>query len=223
MPIHVNLLAEAQAAEELRRRDPVKRAIFIGFSLVAVALMWSGTVAGSAFLARERFTGVQGTINAETNAYQHVMSDRRKIAAIQVKLTALQKLQSARFLQGRLLNALQYATVKDVQLTGLRVDQSCYLKEGTAAQTNGDSVTAGRPSTVREQIVVHLDARDFSANPGDQVNKFKEAIATQAYFQSMLIKTNGVQLANPPSAPQTGAGKPYVMFTLDCRYPEVTQ
>ena len=30
--------------------------------------------------------------------------------------------------------------------------------------------------------MVHLDARDFSANPGDQVNKFKEAIAKQAYF-----------------------------------------
>ena len=26
----------------------------------------------------------------------------------------------------------------------------------------------------------------------------------------MLDKTNGVQLANPPSAPQTDAGKPYV-------------
>ena len=46
MPIHINLLAEAQAAEELRRRDPVKRAIFIGISLVIVALMWSGMVAG---------------------------------------------------------------------------------------------------------------------------------------------------------------------------------
>ena len=34
MPIHLNLLAEAQAAEELRRRDPVKRASFIGVSLV---------------------------------------------------------------------------------------------------------------------------------------------------------------------------------------------
>jgi hypothetical protein len=223
MPIHINLLAEAQAAEELRRHDPVKRAIFIGISLVVVALMWSGTVAVSALLARERFAGVQATINAETNAYQHVMSDRKQIAAIQIKLTALQKLQTARHLQGSLLNALQYATVNNVQLTRLRVDQACLLKEATASQTNGESVIAGRPATIKEQIIVHLDARDFSANPGDQVNKFKEAIATQTYFQSRLDKTNGVQLANPPSAPQTGDGKPYVTFTLDCRYPEVTR
>ena len=60
MPIHINLLAEAQAAEELRRRDPVKRALFIGVSLVVVSLVWSGIVEINAFLAQERLAGVQG-------------------------------------------------------------------------------------------------------------------------------------------------------------------
>ena len=223
MPIHINLLAEAQDAEELRRRDPVKRAIFIGVSLVVVALGWSGVVEVNAFLAKERFIGVQGSINAQTNVYQHVESERKKIATIQTKLAALQKMRDARFLQGSLLDALQHATVDNVQITRLRVDQAYFLTEGTDAQTNGDRVVAGRPASVKERIIAHLDARDFSANPGDQVNKFKEAIARQAYFQAMLDKTNGVQLANPPSAPQNDAGKLYVMFTLDCRYPEVAR
>ena len=223
MPIHINLLAEAQAAEDLRRRDPVKRAIFIGVSVVVVSLMWSGTVEISALLANERYAGVQATINAQTNAYQHVESNRKRIATLQTKLTALQKMQAARFLQGSLLDALQHATAENVQLTRLRVDQAYLLTEGTESQTNGDRVVAGHPATVKERIIAHLDARDFSANPGDQVNKFKEVIAKQAYFQAMLDKTNGVKLANPPSAPQTDAGKPYVLFTLDCRYPEVTR
>jgi len=223
MPIHINLLAEAQAAEELRRRDPVKRAVFIGISLVVIALMWSGMVEVNAMMAREHLYGVQMEIDSKTNAYQHVVADQNKIATIQKKLAALQKLQAARFLQGNLLDALQHATVDGVQLTRLRVDQAYFLTEGTDSQTNGDRVIAGRPSTVKERIIAHLDARDFSANPGDQVNKFKEVIAKQAYFHAMLDKTNGVQLANPPSAPQSDAGKPYVMFTLDCRYPEVTR
>jgi hypothetical protein len=221
MPIHINLLAEAQAAEDLRRRDPVKRAIFIGVSLIVVSMVWSGMVEVNAILVKERFAGVQMAINAKTNAYQLVESDRKKIGAIQIKLAALQKMQAARFLHGSLLDALQHATVDGVQLTRLRVDQAYLLTEGTDSQTNGDRVIAGRPATVKERIIAHLDARDFSANPGDQVNKFKEVIAKQAYFQARLDKTNGVQLANPPSAPQTDAGKPYVMFTLDCRYPEV--
>ena len=36
----INLLAEAQAAEELRRRDPVKRATWLGAFLVAAILAW---------------------------------------------------------------------------------------------------------------------------------------------------------------------------------------
>ncbi len=223
MPIHINLLAEAQAAEELRRRDPVKRALFIGASLVVVSLMWSGVMKINTILAQERLAGVQGSISAQTNSFQRVEGDLKKIAAIQLKLTALQKLQAARFLQGNLLDALQHATVEGVQLTKLHVDQSYIFTDGTAAQTNGTQVTAGRPATVKEKIIVRLDARDASPNPGDQVNTFKDVIAKQAYFRALLDKTNGVQLANPPSAPQTEGGKPYVLFTLDCRYPEVVR
>lgn len=40
MPIRINLLNEALAEEDMRRRDPVKRAIFIGVFLVAVSLVW---------------------------------------------------------------------------------------------------------------------------------------------------------------------------------------
>ena len=63
------------------------------------------------------------------------------------------------------------------------------------------------------------------ANPGDRVNTFEQAVAKEpTYFQGMLDKTNAVQLASPPSPPQFDpAGKPYVMFTVDCRFPEVTR
>ena len=40
MPIRINLLAEQLAAEEARRRDPVKRAFWAGGALVAVVIVW---------------------------------------------------------------------------------------------------------------------------------------------------------------------------------------
>jgi hypothetical protein len=223
MPIHINLLAEAQAAEEMRRHDPVKRAIFIGVSLGVVSLVWAGMERINTYLAQERFVRVETAINAQTNAYQHVESDRNKIETIQHRLAALKQLQAARFLQGNLLDALQHATVEGVRLVRLRVDQAYFPKEGTKPKTSGGHTVPGHPATVTEQIVVHLDARDYSANPGDQINNFKDAIANEPFFQAMLDKTNGVQLANPPSAPQSDGGKPYVLFTLDLRYPEVTR
>lgn len=209
MPIHINLLAEAQIAEELRRHDPVKRAVFIGASLVLLALMWSGVLEISVFLAKESYSGVQATIKARTNLYQQAMVEQGKIDANKAKLAALEKLQAARFLQGNLLNALQQSTVDGVQLTRVRVEQAYFLSEGQNA------------STVKERIVLRLGAKDSSANPGDQISKFMTNIVKQPYFAAALSKTNSVQLTGPPTSPAVDSGKPpYVTFELECRYPD---
>ena len=219
MPIRINLLAEAQAVEELRRRDPAKRAIFAGALLVAVALVWSSSLLLKEMLAKKDMAMVQSEIQIRTNEYDRIQLDTKKTVDAQNKLDGLNKLSAARFLDGSLLNALQQATVSGVQLTRLRVDQQYSFTEGTKPQTNSFGVVAGRPPIITEKVVVTLDAKDSSANPGDQVNKFNDAVAQQSYFQTMLDKTNGVRLASL-SAPQTGPdGKPYVMFTLECRYP----
>jgi hypothetical protein len=220
MPIHINLLAEAQAAEELRRRDPVKRVLFLGASLVMVALVWSGMIEINAVLANQRLAGVQTAIDTYTNQYRTALANQKMLVAARGKLAALQKLQDSRFLQGNLLDALQQTVVNGVQLTRLRVDQSYVQTEGTDPQTNGDRVIMGRPPIVRERIVVSLDARDFSENPGDQVNKFKNAITTQPYFKAVLDKTNSIELT-ALSAPQNGPdGKPFVLFSVECHYPD---
>src|ERR1700728_1254636 len=205
MAIRINLLAEAQAAEDLRRRDPVKRAIFAGASFVVLALIWSGMAEINEVLARERLTGVQTAIETYTNQYDHVLSDQKKVGAAKVKLDALDALASSRFLQGPLLNALQQTLVDGVAMDRFRIEQSYFAEDpGTGPRTNGDRVIPGRPPTTRERIILAIDARDYSSNPGDQVDKFKQAIAKQDYFKTMLDKTNGVQLANPPSPPQNG-------------------
>jgi len=219
MPIRINLLAEAQVAEDLRRRDPAKRVLFAGALLVAVALVWSSSLMLKAMLAKKDLAMVQGEIQTRTNEYDRILLNSKKTADAQNKLDELKKLSAARFLQGSLLNALQHATVPGVQLTRLRVDQTYAFTEGTKAQTNRFGTVAGRPPIVTERVLVTLDAKDSSATPGDQVNRFSELLTQQSYFQTMLDKTNGVRLASL-SPPQTGPdGKPYVLFTVECRYP----
>ena len=44
MPIRINLLAEAHAAEELRRKDPVKRGIYGAVVVVSCVLIWALTL-----------------------------------------------------------------------------------------------------------------------------------------------------------------------------------
>ena len=214
MPIHINLLAENQAIEEMRRRDPFKRALSVGIILVVLFVVWGGWVTGKSLVAKEQFTGLQGKINALTNNFQHAKADINKVTTAKTRLAKLDQLQGARFLQGNLLNAMQLATIDGVQLNRLIVDQSF--------QPIGEP----KPTKVTEHIVLRLYARDFSANPGDLINKFRETVSRQSYFQGMLDKTNNVQLVGSPSPPSTDAsanGKPYVAFTFECRFRDQTR
>jgi hypothetical protein len=223
MPIHINLLAEAQAAEELRRRDPVKRATFLGASLVLLMLFWGVMGQINVSLANQRLTGVLTAIDAHNTEYTNVVANITQVDFAKYELDSLQKLQASRFLQGNLLNALQLATVDGVQLTRMRLEQSYFLTAGTPAQTNDNRLVLGRPGTGRERINLFLDARDFSANPGDQVNNFKQAIADQPYFKALLDKTNSVELVGLPSL-QTGPdGKAFALFTVECHFRDKTR
>jgi len=207
MPIHLNLLAEAQAAEDLRRRDPVKRVIIGAVLIVAVMLAWSSVEQVKVMIANSALSQAQYGVDSNSGAYQTAITNNEKIAATKLKISQLQKLVNARLLQGNLLNALQKVNVDYVQLTGMRVDQSYY-------QT-------ARPPSATEQIVVTLNARDFSPNPGDQVAKFRDALAKEPYFQGMLDKTNGIRLADESAPQEDQSGRDYVSFTLECHFPEV--
>lgn len=214
MPIRLNLLAEAQAAEELRRRDPIKRVIFGGVLVVVLMLVWWSWLQLRVIVANASLSQIEAQIQSHTNAYQVVLVGEKKITEAKENLKDLQKLTHNRFLQGNLLNALQEATVPGVQLVRLRVDQAYQANPGTGANTN---------AAITEKIVLSLDAEDCSSNPGDQVNKFKDAISDESYFETNLGSANAVRLINL-SAPQVDpSGKASVLFTLQCAYPDHTR
>ena len=224
MPIRINLFAEAQAIEDLRRRDPVKRAIWLGCLLVAGMLVWSFSIYVQTLIAKSSLGQVETEITRRTNDFAIISANQRKTEDVRKKLASLRLLTTSRFLQGDLLNALQQVTLDDVQLMRLKVEQQYIATEETKGKTNSEGrVTPGKPASVRENLAVVLDARDSSSISGDRVNKFKDALSTNAYFQSVLSKTNGVRLtfvSPPTSLPDS---KPFVLFTVECRYPERTR
>jgi hypothetical protein len=223
MPIKINLLAEAQLAEDSRRRDPVKRAIYAGAFLVVLALVWWSSLLLEVVIKRSELNQIQAQIQARTNEWQVVLDSQKKISDAQSRLAALQKLGATRFLQGNFLNAMQQLDFDGVQLASLKVSQTYVKDAGTPSSTSEGRAIRGRPATTTEKIVLSLDARDVSASPGDRVNKFKESVANQDYFKSILNKTNGIQLTSL-SALQTGPdGKAFELFTLECALPQQTR
>ncbi len=222
MPIRINLLAEAQAEEELRRRDPVKRAIFLGAFLVALALVWFSSTWLTYMLAKQKLNQVQADIQAHTNAYTQEKINLAKISEIQHRIDSLQQLSAARFLQGNMMNALQQTYVPNVQLTRLRIEQSYSASAAVAAKTNSFGVIPGKPPAVTKHIVLTLDAKDFSPNPGDQVNHYKDALLKQDFFKSNLDTVSGVRLASLSALQTPLDSKPFVLFTLECRFLDKT-
>jgi uncharacterized membrane protein len=225
MPIRINLLAEVHAIEDLRRRDPVKRAIWVGVLLVVVVLAWSSSLQLKVMLATREVHKVSNQVATRTSDFQQVLANQRALAEANQKLSQLQQLATNRMLHGTLLNTLQQTTLDDVQLTRLRTDESYVYNEEIKAKTNTTTarITPGKPASVTERIVLTIEARDSGANPGDQVNKFKQTISQAPYFKDLLGKSSEVRLANL-SPPQTATdGKPFVLFTLECRYPDKTR
>ncbi|MBP9900060.1 MAG: hypothetical protein V9H26_08245 [Verrucomicrobiota bacterium] len=221
MPIRLNFLAEAQALEEVRRRDPIKRVIWIGVLLVVLMLVWASSLQLQAIIANKDLERVQAIMNSKATAYKQVVDNRKRITETNDKLIALHALATNRFLNGTLLHALQQTTVDDVQLVHLKVDQNYVFVEGAKASTNGSKIVPATPATVTEKIVLSLEGTDASASPGDQVTKFKEALAANAYFRSELSAANQINLKNlsaPQIVPETG--RAIVLFTLECRYPQ---
>ena len=223
MPISINLLSEAKAAEELRRKDPVKRGIFIAGFIVFLVLLWSSTLQFKIIAASSELKHLDARWKEIEKNYQTAIDTRKKSTDVENKLAALQNLTTNRFLWGTALNAVQQTLngIDDVQVTRVKTEQTYQLNEEIKARRDASGrLTPGRPASAAERITITLDAVDRGPQPGGSVSRFKETIANVPYFEKNLAKTNAVLLTSL-SAPQNGpGGQPQVLFTVQCFFPE---
>ena len=109
------------------------------------------------------------------------------------------------------------------QLMQFRVDQSFLTTDEVKAKTNDNHVVQGKPATSTEKVMLTMEAKDTGPNAGDQIPKYKRSVAEAPYFQSILNKTNEIRLANFSPPQLTTDGKAFVLFTLECRFPDRTR
>ena len=124
MPIRINLLAEAQAAEELRRRDPVKRAIIGGIVLVSAVLVWMGSLQVKIIADHTNLANLEASLSSRTNQFVQILNDKTNLDGITEKLGALNRMVTNRFLEATVLDAMQRATVDGIHVIRLRTDQT---------------------------------------------------------------------------------------------------
>ena len=193
MAIRINLLAEAQAAEEMRRKDPVKRAIWIGGFAVFVVLLCSATLQFKIIVAKSEASSLNGSWKQIEKQVKDVSDHRVRTRELTQKLAALDQFTTNRMLWATALDALQRTPV--------------------------EGKTALKHATATERVVLTLEGRDYSAQAGSQVPRFKQALATAPYFEAALQKSNTIQLTSQ-TAPQSDAGRAYVGFGFKLFYEE---
>ncbi len=225
MPIRINLLAEMQALEDQRRRDPVKRVILTGIVLVSVMLAWSSSLMVKTMVVKSDAGRIESELNSRTNDYRQVLDNKRKLAENHQKLAALHRLSTNRFLVGNFLDAFQQITVEDVQMVHLKLDFGYSVTEETKAakKEEGDDAVASapaKPASATEKISFAINARDNSATAGDAVNRFRESIAAAPYFKALLGGQSGIRLKSLSAQQTDPNGKQFTLFALEASLPE---
>jgi len=123
MPIRINLLAEEQAAEEMRKRDPIKRALFAGGAIAVLMVGWIAITQFSVSAARAELTGLGASLKKIEDSSKLVKSNQLAAAEMHGRLGSLDRYGRERFLSGSLLDAVQRAAVDKVRLMEIRVEQ----------------------------------------------------------------------------------------------------
>ncbi len=225
MPIRINLLAEAHAAEELRRKDPVKRALLAGVFCVVLVGLWASTLQVKIMAAKGELSTLASRWHKIEKEYQTAVDSHHAIGEAEQKLTALSLMSTNRFLWGNALNGLQQTLngLEDVRVSHFKADQLYSTGEETKPRTNGVQIISGKPATATERVQLTIDGIDATPT-GAKINKYKESINSVPYFKENLMRTNGVVLTrrSAPGPPRNGGGL-VVNFTLECYFPEKTR
>ncbi|HEX4262993.1 MAG TPA: hypothetical protein VH597_01535 [Verrucomicrobiae bacterium] len=223
MPIRINLLAEIQANEEIRRRDPVKRAILVGVGLVALIFFWITSLVVTRISAKSEITNLDQQIESGSKEYRQVLDNQKALVEGKQKITSLHQLSTNRFLLGNVLEALQKSTVDNVQLTRFKIDQSYAVSDATKSTTNADTgiVSAGKPASAIERITLMINARDVSSLPGDSIGRFQAALSHNPFFHALITnRTNDFRLTTSLTPQSDPEGRIFVAFTLEARLPD---
>jgi hypothetical protein len=221
MAIRINLLAEAQALEEQRRKDPVKRAIWIGAFCVSLVLLWMLKLQLDIGFAQSDYEEKVKSWTNNMARYASVTNNQIQIVEVEQKTAALDRLATNRFLWAPVLNALQKTMVDNVQVIHLTGEQRYEKEEARVLGRGSTKVTI--PEAATEKVTLYIDAKDYDSN--DQgYNKFKESLCNFDFFVVHTGRKDGFILDGTLSGPTADAGDPsrqFVTFRLTSHFQEV--
>ena len=221
MPIRINFLAEQQAQEEERRRDPVKRAVWMAAAWIGLLLLWGGYLQVQLWGVNGHRRSHEAKFDQVKARYNHAQTNLAAVQGSQRRLKALHELATERLLWANCLDALQFSTLNGVQLTQLRGAQTYSITPSTPPKTNstGAIQASGQPAVSRERIVIALEATDSGERPGEQIAAFQDTLRNHPFFKANLGEVRLIG-RSPVQTDAALGSRPFVKFELECVFAE---
>lgn len=218
MPIRINLLSEEQYLAEVRRRDPVKRAAYLGGLLVILAFCWWGWLWFAKSAANRALEGQKAAFTKLEKGAKEVAEHQKRTAEIERNIHGLHRMVTNRVLWSACLNALQESTQDSIQATRIRVEQSYKVEPAVVSRERGKS----KPASSTETIVLVITGRDYGRQEDQNYIKFKEKLEAHPWFKQHLAKDSPITFKgfSNPTADKDDPTRSYVTFTMQCAFTE---
>ena len=188
MPIRINLLAETQHEAEVRRRDPVKRAMIgagvIVVSVIAyyVSLVTKQAVKSSVVKSnKERLAAIQ----ADAAAAQAQLSD---VTELEKRIHQLNNLATNRVLWGTFLNEMQTMTVENVVVRQILVSQGYDTVRPPPVRN------IPQPATSRQHIIVRIRLRDYGAEAEQRYIQYQTKLLSNPWLKARLREEKPIEI-----------------------------
>jgi hypothetical protein len=215
-------MAEAQALEEARRRNPVKLGIWIAGFGVALVGLWIAKVQMDIYFARNELVNLNAQWKAAEEKYNGVTAEKARIGAINGNISALDHLTTNRFLWGPVLNALQQSVVDQIVVTHVWGGQT-YEREPNKSIGAGASQKTIPGSANFEKVKMSIAGKDYSPS-AEGFKKYEDALNHVDYFAKVLGVREGFTIEGAPGpkfADAPGSQKEYRAFTLTNQFPAI--
>jgi hypothetical protein len=216
--IRINLLAEEQAAEEMRRRDPVKRAIYVAGAVVMVMIFWVLSLQAKLVQSNRTVQAAESEWKKLEPEDKLIKTNLNLTGEIERKLVNLQRLSTNRFLWTAPLNALQFSLVPKLRVTEV-VGKQNYTT--TPAKVDPNTKKEEKPATVTEKLLLTVKGDDFAPDSDGNHTKFMEAISKGPFFRDQLRRPDPFKSVERVRSPASaGENQRTATFSFDCQFPE---
>jgi hypothetical protein len=226
MPIRINLLAEAQAAEQARRRDPVKLSAWIGGFIICLVALWSLKLQFDIYFVGKALKSQEAQWSSLQKQYSQVLTNRAMTTKLEGNMASLERFSTNRFLWGSLLDAIQQTTVDDIVVRGIKGSIVYKHVEFVPAKDIDGKKIPAVPAASIEQVTVLIDGRDFGPPEDQTYSKYKDKLNGFPFFLPRIAKGGGFKLGDNlgrVTADPQDAARRFVDFTLSCKFPEVSR